>query len=473
MIGLASLARGGRIITGTPESVITTVMQSQLWSKLSSRERRAPGIAFPVDDVTLVATPIWTEALGDILGRRLGRKILVLPDRHQPVTNALYDSATPELRARFDALPALRRPVSACHPLIHAVHVAFSQHRPLTLSPDAIWLVIAQGFSHHVTANAEKLRHRLVRHEGRRALGGTITGWTPAEFEPGIADLSSQIREATDPVLHETLVCDFSTTTPAIRTASEVAIMDTFSAYFDYEMMCVCGIPKIAIEGSLDDWRRIRARVEVLDTYRLEWWVARLRPILDEFVLAAEGHPTREFWQAIYKPEKAYGDDVATGWIADLFPYLGDAPGRYRNHVFEHQRLEWALPIDKGVQTGGRRSFYPLSDKGVKLGGFPSGLSSVPVKVRFFDGSEHPVEVVAGFFAVKQHPAEGALSPLIGWSVAAPHSRCDGANRRHSETGSKPTRISAGRLGTGISRSSVTEEMPPLPYNFQPPISTV
>jgi len=95
--------------------------------------------------------------------------------------------------------------------------------------------------------------------------------------------------------------------------------MDTFASYFDYAMMCVCGIPKITIEGSLDDWQRIRARVEVLSTYELEWWVSRLRPILDEFVLTAGGYPTPEFWKAIYKPEKAYGDEGATGWITDLF----------------------------------------------------------------------------------------------------------------------------------------------------------
>jgi hypothetical protein len=65
---------------------------------------------------------------------------------------------------------------------------------------------IAQGFSHHVTANAETLRPRLVRLQGRRELVTAITGLNLAEFEHGIADLSSQIREATDPVLHETLV---------------------------------------------------------------------------------------------------------------------------------------------------------------------------------------------------------------------------------------------------------------------------
>jgi hypothetical protein len=369
-------------------------MPSQLLSTLSPKK------TFPVDAVAPAEKPLWTESLADSLNRRFRRKILVLPEREQPVTNALVDFLNQKVPGRID----VGRIGSRCHPLIDAVHIAFSQHRPLTLSPDDIWLVIAQGFGHHVAENAEALRHRLVRHQGRRELKTTISDLSLASFEPAIAIFSAQIREATDPVLHETLVCDFSTTMPAIRTASEVALMDSFSSYFTYFMECVCGIPKITIEGSMDDWQRIRARVEVIETYGLEWWASRLRPILDEFVLAAGGHPTLEFWKAIYKPEKAYGAEVATGWITDLFPYLGDAPDRLRNHAFEHDRHDCALLIDQGVS----------------LASFPSGLSSVPVKVEFKDSSSCDVDLVAGFFAVKQNPSELTLSPVIGWSVAEP-----------------------------------------------------
>jgi Domain of unknown function (DUF4419) len=375
-------------------------MPSQIWSKLSSPSGRESGITFPVDDVAPAVKPILSETLADSLDRRFARKILALPEPDQPVTNTLIDSIPLPLRAKLDAR---RLPASRCHPLIDAIHSAFSQHRPLTLSPDAVWLAIAQGFSHHVAANAETLRGRLVRHQGRRTLEATLDDLTPAEFEQAISSFSSRIREATDPVLHETLVCDFSTTTPAIRTASEVALMDSFSSYFDYLLSCVCGIPKITLEGTLEDWQRIRARVEVLGTYGLEWWVSRLRPILDQFVQTASGHPAPEFWKAIYKPEKVYATYIATGWIADLFPYLDDPPRHRRNRALEHQRRDWALPIDQGVT--------PAS--------FPSGLSSVPVKVAFKDRSESDVDLVAGFFAVKQN-ADLALSPVIGWSVAEP-----------------------------------------------------
>jgi hypothetical protein len=373
------------------------------------------GISFPVDSVTPAEKPIWTETLADSLSRRFLRKILVLPERQQQVINASIDF----LRERFPEQADIFCPVSRCHPLIDAVHVAFSQHRPLALSPDDIWLVIAQGFSHHVAENAEALRYRLVRHQGSRELSVKVTDLRLASFEDATASFSRQIQLASDPVLHETLICDFSTTTSAIRTASEVVLMDSFSSYFTYVMRCLCGIPRITIEGTPDDWQRIRARIEVIETYGLEWWVPRLRPILDEFVLAAEGHPTQKFWQAIYKPAQAYGAEVATGWITDLFPYLGDAPDRRRNPVLQHDRHDWALPVEKGVET--RNFFFDSSSgKGVSLKSFPSGISSVPVNVHFNNGSPSDVDLVAGFFGVRQDPNSWTLSPVIGWSITEP-----------------------------------------------------
>src|SRR5262249_60238311 len=53
------------------------------------------------------------------------------------------------------------------HPFVSAAHFAFEEHLPLTLSPDDVWLCIAQGFAQHVDLNAEALRGRFVRHDGK------------------------------------------------------------------------------------------------------------------------------------------------------------------------------------------------------------------------------------------------------------------------------------------------------------------
>jgi hypothetical protein len=309
--------------------------------------------------------------------------------------------------------------------LVQAVHIAFSDHRPLVLTPDCIWLTIVQGFTQHVLENAESLRHRLVRHEGKKKLC-IATDSLAADLWPSfMSRFSGLIRENSDPVLHETLLCEFSTTTPAIKTAYEIALMDTYQRYFDYSLECVCGIPEITLQGTVEDWQRIRDRIEVLATYELDWWTFRLAPILDEFVATANGKPDREFWRAIYKPQQTYGAELASGWIGDLFPYLftapplkefSDRPGRglcasatsRRNHVLNEIRTNWLLPPTSNHIFAGR---------GVPLEQFPSGLSRVPIIAQFPDGSRTKLEVMGGFVGVSQHTEDNALSPIIHWAV--------------------------------------------------------
>ena len=384
---------------------------SALWQK-----KHTAGQPFKVDNVEATSTPLQEHSLGTSLELRSGHSILVMPERNESaIVPARLGSPVefldePMSEEEQYSIELMRQGKGGSveemfvHPLIEAVHVALSQHRPLIFSPDSIWLVISQGFAQHIRVNAEALRTQLVRHSGRETLQVVVPDLDEVHWPQYIASFSSQIRDASDPVLHETLVCDFSSTTPAIRTASEVAIMDAYERYFRYEMICICGIPEITVTGTPDDWRRMRERVEVLATYDLEWWISRLRRVLDEFVRTAEGNPKRDFWKAIYKPEQVYGDKVATGWIADLFPYLRRPDRLFPNYVFKHRRIDWTVPVDAGVTPNS----------------FPSGLSKVPVELTGQNGGLNAVDLLAGFFGVAQRAEDFALYPLISWAVGTP-----------------------------------------------------
>ncbi len=404
------------------------------------REDRSSGITFPVDDVVAAADPLWLSTLGENLELRSGSSILIMPDQSQPALapegyfrRRIQETAPHEseqlppeplrfLRVNPGGEPLaiprrLARTSGFLHPLVQAIHLAFSEHRPLVLSPDGIWLTIVQGFGHHVHEHAEALRGRIVRHEGKKKLTVPARSLEADRWPDLIAQFSAQIRDNSDPVLHETLLCDFSTTTPGIRTAYEVALMDVYERYFEYLVMCVCGIPEITLEGTVDDWQRMRDRIEVLATYDLDWWISRLAPILEQFIAAAKGHPDREFWKAIYKPEKAYATDIATGWITDLFPYIGDPPKRRRNHVLNVQRRDWLLHDPS----------KPLVKHGVGLNSFPCGLSRALVGVQYPDNSKKEIDLMGGFFGVGQHPEDNALCPVISWAAV---DRDDQENKR-------------------------------------------
>ena len=74
------------------------------------------------------------------------------------------------------------------------VHAAYSEHYPLVLTPDVIWMCIAQGFAKHVNCNAEKLRHLFVQHTGKKELHtcrGDLVKGSPSNPWPEVFDDNS------------------------------------------------------------------------------------------------------------------------------------------------------------------------------------------------------------------------------------------------------------------------------------------
>src|SRR5262245_27671313 len=162
-----------------------------------------------------------------------------------------------------DSLEVARK--NDVHPLAGAVHLAFSEHRPLRLTPDHIWLTIAQGFAHHINNNAETLRPRLVGFQGKMVLQVTtheLAG--PEDWAQVITNWAEDIGDFISQVLRQTMPCDFTTTTPAARIASQIVMMDAFQRFFDYRVRCICGIPSITLAGTVEDWQRVLSRVRRL-----------------------------------------------------------------------------------------------------------------------------------------------------------------------------------------------------------------
>lgn len=300
------------------------------------------------------------------------------------------------------------------HPLLAAVHAAFAEHRPLVLSPDVVWLTIAQGVAQHVRQNAEALRGLLVRHAGKKTLDVEWPGAFP-EDAASLAAIVGRFRAALgDAIGHgraRLLTCDFSTSTDVERMASEIVLLDAFSPYFDYSLACVCGIPEITLLGTVDDWRRIRERVDVLAELDLAFWTPSLARIADAFVDAASGRPDVAFFRAIYKPRAAYGGDRVTGWIARLYPYVGEG-GRFtaKNPLLDHP-IDAPFPEpDPGVN--------PLfaSTLGIRTDDVPAGGGSCLVRVRDVDGARFDLVLEGGVLAVEVDAA-GRLAPRAAWTA--------------------------------------------------------
>ncbi len=292
----------------------------------------------------------------------------------------------------------------ADHSLVSAVYLAFSEHRPLVLTPDAVWITLAQGFAQHINHHANALRSRVVTHKGTVTLRATT--WELAnsgDWADVIQQWSDGVQPRIPADLSQLMLCDFSTTTPIARTVSQVVMLDAFQQYFDYQVCFICGIPTITVKGSVHDWVTIRERVDVMAGFHLEWWTDRLKPIVDGFIDTVNGHPSQTFWRHIFSPKDVYGGHLITGWLADLFPYIKDPitnAATVRNPIL-------AIPREQ------------LTTKdGLSSGNIPVGLSRAPFTLSSTSAQESKaMELIAGFMGVKQDAETGRLEPQIGWAV--------------------------------------------------------
>lgn len=290
------------------------------------------------------------------------------------------------------------------HPLVAAVQLAFDAHLPLSLSPDHVWLVIAQGFANHMRIHAEALRERFVAHESKLLLWvqrddfvrGRLNPW-PEVFVQFTAQIREHLGKRCDLV-----VADFSTTGVLERTVSQLVLLDAMRGYFDYELRTRCGIPRITLTGMPADWRSIRDRAEVFAEYGLDWWLGKLLPILDAFVDAAEGRIDTAHWCSMYKRQDRSGGPYITGWLPLLFPYLvrvrDGAPQLAPNHFSRD------VPDQRSFGDG------PTTDD------FPGALASVPMRWIYYDQILE-MELLGGFAGVRQDPDTLEVTPQLGWAI--------------------------------------------------------
>lgn len=280
---------------------------------------------------------------------------------------------------------------------------AFADHRPVTLTPDAIWLLICQGLAHHVNDNPEQMRPLLVSHEGKMDL--VVRSDLPltnpdVSWEALLSDFTDEIGTYTKDGVAELITASFSTTGVNERMASQITLMESVKSYFEYIVIYMsCGIPDITLTGTPADWKSILERTRKLEKYGLKWWTDQLIPILEEFVRASEGHPDTGFWMNIVKtkrPEEVRGGgcspDTPTefdGWFLKFLPF--DEDGRTPEHVNILHKFAPEM-----VKVPFR--YIELNDA--------TGLVE----------RDEPMEMWAGLVGMEQDARYG-LTPKIGWLV--------------------------------------------------------
>jgi len=287
------------------------------------------------------------------------------------------------------------------HAFFNAAHRSFADHRPLILSPDMFWLLMAQGFAQHVNLHAEEMRDMFVEHEGQKTLhvrrDDFAKGSLENPWDEVFGEFSTQIKEHIGDENHGNIVVSFSTTGKVEQAANEVVLMESMKPYFKYMVHTMCGIPQVTLEGEAADWEKLRDKTEAMGkAYGLEWWTDHVHPIFDRIAQNAAGADDPHLWENFYKLGGGSGGPFINGWITQLVPYLKN----YKDDEISVQNS----------YLGESKGWGGLTDEAL-----PLGLCQTPFTWDYL-GKDFDMEFVAGFVGSTEDE-NLALRPKIGWAV--------------------------------------------------------
>ena len=236
--------------------------------------------------------------------------------------------------------------------LIQGLIYAYKNHYPITVTPDMIWILILQGFSRFMEKYENLVRERFVNFTGKKDLKVERLDYSPQSATKEVWDgiIKEFVEKIGKNVGQETidnLECNFSTTSPAALVTSQVSIMSAMKQYFTYRvLMAGCGISSITLEGSLQDWEKIKSKLEFLSTKALKWWTKHLIPIIDNIIATKKYYNSKgklskeliEFWKGMIRLKgkgDMYDPHMVNGWIVKFIPNLSNEKPEVYEEIYE------------------------------------------------------------------------------------------------------------------------------------------
>ncbi|GBE80150.1 hypothetical protein SCP_0213530 [Sparassis crispa] len=348
--------------------------------------------------------------------------------RRQRCVEVLQSSAAP------DALLSMEY---CGNGFVHAVMRAHGEHHNLVIRPDDVWIAILNQFSFYVNAHAKELRSQFVEHTNKKTVVFAAGTRYTVDFGGMTRQMTEQMRQnVVDETLTGWILPDFTTSTTVDSTICSALMTTTLKSYdplapirsffecfyhkyFNYKMICICGIPSVTLEGEKEDWLKLLQRVDKLDEFGDEpcAWATMLRPILQRFVSSFDGEPDVEFWTHVVQRDVArYRHDSVSGWIAAFVPWTDQ--GVWQGG---EQPLRAALSEQKDDSTARKRVYsvdgvtYPK----LSVNRIPQGYGEVDILLED-TGVWLGCRMVAGHIAMSFHSVDGkeildTVSPAPHW----------------------------------------------------------
>src|SRR5947209_8272990 len=136
--------------------------------------------------------------------------------------------------------------------LLGTMYMAYSEHIPLVLRPDDLWIAIVVSFGNYVKNNSEKMKNLFVDHVGKKQLvvktpGPGLDYTKPEHWMGFIEAMTGEIKKNVK-INVNWMAADFTTSTDIDKTVCDIALMGTISKYFDMKFEICCGLSKVTLK---------------------------------------------------------------------------------------------------------------------------------------------------------------------------------------------------------------------------------
>jgi hypothetical protein len=123
----------------------------------------------------------------------------------------------------------------------------------------------------------------MVKHEGKKKLEIVVPYVIEnANWNDFVDRFIVEIEKNSAPDLREWFEPNFSTTSPQDKIVGQLVMMGSMKQFFEYSASgCTCGIPKVTLMGTLEDWTSIKSRLAKLKEFGLGNWANCLEQIMD------------------------------------------------------------------------------------------------------------------------------------------------------------------------------------------------
>lgn len=292
--------------------------------------------------------------------------------------------------------------------LIQGLILAYKNHYPIIISPDMIWILILQGYSRFMDKYSEFFRNKYVNYDGKKVLDVKKIGIFPEEATPEIWQeiidgFINGIKEQVGNEIISNLQSDFTTTEEITLATSQATIMSAMKNYFEFNLgMGGCGISSITLEGTLEDWDKIKSKLNFLSAkdFGLQWWIKHLLPIIDNIISTKSyydkngniNNDLKNFWKNIIRVKDnndCYDPYIINGWIIKFIPNLSeDKPKMYEE---------------------------------MHKGDIPDQILSCPLKLTVYNMDRtktiHNCDLLSGFYGMNQDRKNYSVRPIIGYAL--------------------------------------------------------